>query len=86
MFFQSCATKCKTCASLLADYKYSFKLFTDAVRHLPGLVGHDRALTHQKLEQLRLACRDRTGPDVSFRRGDRQCEADHHEQVRALTH
>jgi hypothetical protein len=52
------AMECKTCDSLLADYKYSFKLFTDAVRRLPGLVGHDRELAHQKLGQLRLACRD----------------------------
>jgi hypothetical protein len=50
--------QCKTCDSLLADYKYSFKLFTDAVRRLPGLAGHDRELTHLKLEELRMACRD----------------------------
>jgi hypothetical protein len=50
--------QCKRCDSLLADYKYSFKLFNDAVRRLPGLVGHDRELAHQKLEELRLACRD----------------------------
>jgi len=49
---------CKTCDSLLADYEYSFKLFTDAVGRLPGLVGHERELAHQKLEQLRLASRD----------------------------
>ena len=48
---------CKTCDSLLADYKYSVKLFTEAVRRLPGLVGHDRQLSHQKLEKLRVACR-----------------------------
>ena len=52
------AMECKTCDSLLADYKYSVKLFTEAVRRLPGLVGHDRQLAHQKLEQLRLACRN----------------------------
>lgn len=50
--------ECKTCESLLADYKYSLKLFTDAVRRLPGLVGQDRELAHQKLEQLRVACRN----------------------------
>ena len=49
---------CKTCNGLLAEYEYSLKLFTDAVRRLPGLVGHDRELAHQKLEQLRLACRN----------------------------
>ena len=52
------AMECKTCDSLLADYKYSVKLFTDAVQRLPGLVGHDRELAHQKLEQLRVACRN----------------------------
>jgi hypothetical protein len=46
------AMECKTCDSLLADYKYSVKLFTEAVRRHPGLVGHDRQLAHQKLEQL----------------------------------
>jgi hypothetical protein len=50
--------ECKTCKSLLADYQYSVKLFTDAVRRLRGLVGHDRELAHRKLEQLRLASRD----------------------------
>ena len=49
--------ECKTCDSLLADYKYSVKLFTEAVRRLPGLVGQYRQLAHQKLEQLGLACR-----------------------------
>ena len=50
--------ECKTCDSLLADYKYSVKLFTDAVQRLPGLAGQERELAHQKLEQLRLASRD----------------------------
>jgi hypothetical protein len=50
--------ECKKCDSLLADYKYSVKLFTDAIRRLPGLLGHDRELAHQKLGQFRLACRD----------------------------
>jgi hypothetical protein len=55
---ETLAMQCKRCDSLLADYKYSFKLFTDGVRRLRGLVGHDRELAHQKLEELRLACRD----------------------------
>ena len=50
--------QCKTCDRSLAEYKYSVKVFTDCVRRLPGLVGHDRELAHQKLEELRLACRD----------------------------
>ena len=60
--------ECKTCDSLLADYKYSVKLFTDAVQRLPGLVGQERELAHQKLEQLRLASRDAMNVLTAHRR------------------
>ena len=62
------AMECKTCDSLLADYKYSVKLFTEAVRHLPWLVGQERELARQKLEQLRLACRNADNALTAHRR------------------
>jgi hypothetical protein len=62
------AMECKTCDSLLADYKYSIQRFTEAVRCLPGLVGRDRELAHQKLEQLRLACRNADNALTAHRR------------------
>ena len=68
------AMECKTCGSLLADYNYSVKLFTDAVQRLPGLVGHDRELAHQKLEQLRLASRDAINVLTAHRRQEHRLQ------------
>jgi len=67
--------ECKTCDSLLADYNYSFKLFTDAVQRLPGLAGQDRELAHQKLEQLRLASRDAMNVLTAHRRQEHRSPA-----------
>lgn len=69
------AMGCKTCDSLLADYNYSFKLFTDAVQRLPGLTGQDRELAHQKLEQLRLASRDAMNVLTAHRRQEHRSPA-----------
>jgi hypothetical protein len=66
--------QCKTCDSLLADYKYSVRLFTDAVQRLPGLVGQDRELAHQKLERLRLASRDAINVLTTHRRQEHRLQ------------
>ena len=66
--------ECKTCDSLLADYKYAVKLFTDAVQRLPGLVGHDRELAQQKLEQLRMASRNAIDVLTAHRRQDHRLQ------------
>jgi hypothetical protein len=49
---------CKTCDDLLAAWKRSVRLFTDAERGCQGLHGDDFQLALKKLQRLHLACMD----------------------------
>ena len=49
---------CKTCDDLLAAYKRSVRLFTDAERRCQGMLGDDFRPALKKLQRLHLACMD----------------------------
>jgi len=61
---------CQTCDDLLAAYKCTVKLYSEAMHQTSGLVGDDFRLAVKELERLLMKCQDANNALIAHWRED----------------